>query len=260
MMAEDLTGKVVLVTGGGRGIGRATALVFARAGADVIVAARTRGDVNSVAREVRALGVRSMAVTADVSSAEDVHAMMRAVNRRFGGVDVLVNNAAIIEPIGPIWETSAAAWRKTIRVNVDGVQLCTLGVLNGMMERQRGVIINVSSGAARNARYGWSAYCASKAAVDQLTRVTAVELEAFHIRVNAVYPGIAETGMQELIRATPDDAMGGDVQRFRDRHAQGLNFPPELPAQFIFWVAQQADLTGQLLDLNDKATRERAGL
>ena len=106
MMGDDLTGKVVLVTGGGRGIGRATALVFAQAGADVIVVARTRGDVNSVAREVRALGVRSMAVTADVSSAEDVHAMMRAVNRRFGGVDVLVNNAAIIEPIGPIWEMS----------------------------------------------------------------------------------------------------------------------------------------------------------
>jgi len=78
--------------------------------------------------------------------------------------------------------------------------------------------------------------------------------------VNSIYPGIAETAMQQMIRATHDDAMGGHVQRFRDLHAQGLNAPPELPAKFIVWVAQQEDLSGQILDVNDPSTRARAGL
>jgi len=254
-----LAGKVVLVTGGSRGIGRATALAFAAEGAHVAIAARSVKELSATLRELQAHTAQSLSLHCDVSSARSVNALVRAVERKLGAVDILVNNAGVLEPIGPIWATAPAGWRKNVRVNLEGVYLCSRAVLPSMLERG-GAIINVSSGAGRNARYGWSAYCAAKAAVDHLTRVMALELQHKRVRVNAIYPGTSDTRMQELIRAAPDEAMGGEVQVFRDRHAHGLNLPPEAPARLIIWLAKQHELTGQIIDIYDPAMKAHAGL
>jgi NAD(P)-dependent dehydrogenase (short-subunit alcohol dehydrogenase family) len=255
-----LAGTVALITGAGRGIGRAVALTLAEEGATVVVTSRTRREVEETARLVRAAGGHGVALVADVASAPSVAALVRTASRRAGPIDVLVNNAGLLEPIGPIWSVRPAAWRRNVRVNLDGVFLCAHAVLPGMMARRRGVIVNVSSGAGRNPRYGWSAYCAAKAAVDHLTRVMAIELRDHGVRVNAVYPGAVETRMQAMIRSTDDALMGGDIQPFRDRYARGQNLAPELPARLIRWLVQQAELTGQVLDIYDPAVRTMAAL
>jgi NAD(P)-dependent dehydrogenase (short-subunit alcohol dehydrogenase family) len=257
---ETLAGRVVFVTGAGRGIGRATAQAFAEAGARLLITSRTKKELAETARLVKAQGAEVLALPGDVSSERSVKALVAAAARRFGPVDVLVNNAGLLTPIGPIWRTRAPAWRKNVRTNLEGVYLCSRAVLPDMIKQGHGAIVNVSTGAARSARYGWSAYCASKAAVDQLTRVMALELREHHVTVNAIYPGTTETRMQELLRETPDAAMAGDTKLFRDRHTHGLNLPPEAPARLIVWLAQQADLSGQILDIYDPALKEIAGL
>jgi NAD(P)-dependent dehydrogenase (short-subunit alcohol dehydrogenase family) len=259
-VSPAFTDHVVLITGGGRGIGRATALAFAADGARVAVTSRSPKELSATVREIRALGGQAISVVADVSAARSVTAMVRTVTQKFGPVDVLVNNAGVLEPIGPVWATAPSAWRKCVRVNLEGTYLCARAVLPAMMQRKRGVIINVSTGAARNPRYGWSAYCAGKATIDQLTRVMAVELKEHQVNVNGLYPGTSDTRMQELIRATPDEAMGGDVQVFRDRHAHGLNLSPQAPARLIVWLAQQRDMTGQIVDIYDPTMKAQAGL
>ena len=258
--SSSLAGKVVLVTGAGRGIGRAVALAFAAAGAHVVIASRTQKELKATEKEIKAQGNKTLAVVADVSSEKSVMELTAKATRKFGAIDILINNAALLEPINPLWKTKPGEWRRTVRVNLDGVYLCARAVLPGMIRRNSGVIINVSSGAGRNPRYGWSAYCASKAAVDHLTRVMAVELKSYNIKVNAVYPGTTDTRMQALIRDTEDAAMGGDAQVFRDRHTHGLNLPPEMPARLILWLTQQTDLHGQILDIYDPAIKQRAGL
>jgi len=259
-MSAAFAGKVVLVTGGGRGIGRATALAFAAAGAKVAIASRTAKELSATVRAMRAAGGQGLSVPTDISAARSVAALVRTVAQKLGPVDVLINNAGLLEPIGPIWATRTTAWRKNVRVNLEGVYLCARAVLPAMIQRQHGTIINVSSGAARSPRFGWSAYCAGKAGVDQLTRVMALELEQYHINVNGLYPGTSDTRMQELIRAAPDEAMGGDVQVFRDRHTHGLNLSPDAPARLIVWLAQQNDMTGQIVDIYDPAMVAHAGL
>jgi len=257
---ESLKDKVVIITGAGRGIGRAAALEFAAAGARVVVTSRTAKEIAETERLVKEQGGKVLAMAADVSNERSVKELVAKAARRFGAVDILVNNAGLLAPIGPLWKTKPADWRRNVRTNLEGVYLCSHAVLPGMIRRKRGAIINVSTGAARSARYGWSAYCASKAGVDHLTRVMAAELKEHKIRVNAIYPGTTETRMQTLIRDTADEAMDGQAQRFRDRHANGLNLPPHAPARLIVWVARQSDLHGQILDIYDPAVKEKAGL
>jgi NAD(P)-dependent dehydrogenase (short-subunit alcohol dehydrogenase family) len=252
--------QVVLITGGGRGIGRATALAFAAQGAKVVIASRTAKELNATAKDIKAQGGIVLPIVADVSSKTSVMNLVRVATKKFGAIDMLINNAGVLEPIAPFWKAPHKAWRHNLLINVDGVFLCANAVIPSMMARKRGVIINISSGAARGGRYGWSAYSASKAAVDALTRTMANELKEYGIVVNAVYPGIAETKMQQTIRATKAEQMGGGAQSFRERFERGENAPPEYPAKLMVWLAQQTDITGQVLDINDPAVRAKAGL
>lgn len=258
--ADPLAGRVVLVTGAGRGIGRATAQAFAAAGARLVITSRTQSELAETARLVQSAGAEVLAGPADVSSERSVKALVAAAAKRFGPVEVLINNAGLLTPLGPLWTTKAAAWRKNVRTNLEGVYMCSRAVLPGMLKLGHGAIINVSTGAAQNPRYGWSAYCASKAAVDQLTRVMALELREHHITVNAIYPGTTETRMQELLRENTDDALAADRELFSKRFARGLNLPPEAPARLIVWLAWQADRSGQILDIYDPAIKPHAGL
>ena len=144
-----LNGKIALVTGGGRGIGKAIALALAREGADIAVVSRTRREIAATAADVSALGQRSLPIEADVSDKRDVARMVKRTLEEFGRVDILVNNAGILGPIGPLVENDTEDWIKTININLVGTFLCCKAVLPVMMKQQSGKIINLS---------GWRGY------------------------------------------------------------------------------------------------------
>ncbi len=259
---ELLTGKTAIVTGGGRGIGRATALALAAAGADVVVAARTQREVTATAEEIEMLGRRSLAIRADVSKPEDVHRMVDETLATFDKVDILVNNAGIIQPIDWVVETDIEDWRYNIEVNLFAVFLCSRAVLPGMMARESGKIINVSTGSAVSIVPTWSAYAAAKAGVDHLTRVLAAEMRPYNIQVNAVYPGLVHTKLAEKIRISPvTEAVAAETSgRFLSYQAgKGMLRAPEEPAQLILWLASPlADrVTGQIFNIDDPEVQAR---
>lgn len=259
MQQPDLRGKTALVTGGGRGIGRAAALQLAGSGANVIVTARTREQINDTVREIQAGGGRARAIPADIGNDGDVRRLMR----ESGEVDILVNNAGIIDPIAPVLSASPDAWRRDIEVNLYGVFLTCHYVLPGMLSAGWGRIVNISSGAARGTTIGWSAYSAAKAGVEALTGVLAREVGDRGVHVNALRPGIVDTEMQVEIRGSSDENFGPEnVARFRRYKEQGQLRKPEDPARLILWLlSPEADGTnGEVLAIDDPEVAARVGL
>jgi 3-oxoacyl-[acyl-carrier protein] reductase len=191
----DLGGRVALVTGGGRGIGKAIALILAEAGADVAINYRSRADAaEATAAGIRRLSRRVAAVRADVSIASEVKALVEEVEKSLGPVDVLVNNAGISEPCG-IEELTEALFERTLAVNLKSAFLCTQAVLPGMRARGFGRIVNISSGAARGAGAVGVHYNASKAGMEGLTRGYAARVVKDGVTVNAVAPSLIATEM-----------------------------------------------------------------
>jgi 3-oxoacyl-[acyl-carrier protein] reductase len=191
MMLKD---KTAIITGGGRGIGRAIALTFAQAGADVVVVSRTRSELEAVASEVGEIGRRTLVVVADISDPAAVSRMVADTLREFGQIDILVNNAAIHEP-KPVAETSLEDWNRTIKINLTGVFLCSQAVLEHMIGRRDGKIINISSGAGLRGFPGNAAYSASKGGVIAFTQALAGEVRELGIKVNVICPGPINTQM-----------------------------------------------------------------
>ena len=191
----DLGGRVALVTGGGRGIGRAIALILAEAGADVAVNYRARADAaEATAAEIRRLGRRVAALQADVSVATEVARLVDDVGKKLGPVDILVNNAGISEPCA-IEELTEELFDRTLSQNLKSAFLCTQAVLPGMRGRGFGRIVNISSGAARGAGAVGVHYNASKAGMEGLTRGYAARVVKDGVTVNAVAPSLIATEM-----------------------------------------------------------------
>ncbi len=226
----SLEGRVTIVTGAGRGIGREIALVLAEAGSDVVVAARTTSEIEATAREVRALGREAMAVSTDVCKAAEVDALVERTVERFGKVDVMVNNAGQLRRLATvpfpdvvvrgsrvdretITRTTDEEWQSVVDANLNGVFYCCRAVAPHMMERRYGKIINISSNNAAMAIPLMAAYSCSKAAVNMLTRVLALEWAAYNICVNAIGPGDYDT---EMTRPSWEDPEG------RRRHLEGI--------------------------------------
>ncbi len=191
----DLGGRVALVTGGGRGIGRAIALILAEAGADVAVNYRARADAaEATATEIRRLGRRVAALQADVSIATEVAKLVDDVGKELGPIDILVNNAGISEPCA-IEELTEELFDRTLTMNLKSAFLCTQAVLPGMRARGFGRIVNISSGAARGAGAVGVHYNASKAGMEGLTRGYAARVVKDGVTVNAVAPSLIATEM-----------------------------------------------------------------
>ena len=191
----DLSGRVALVTGAGRGIGKAIALILAEAGADVAVNYRERADAAAATADaIRRLGRRAAAVQADVSLAAEVTALVATVARELGSIDILINNAGIAEPCA-IEELTEEAFDRTLAVNLKSAFLCSQAVLPRMRSRGFGRIVNVSSGAARGAGVVGVHYNASKAGMEGLTRGYAARVVQDGVTVNAVAPSLIATEM-----------------------------------------------------------------
>lgn len=192
-----LQGKIALITGGGRGIGRAIALAFTQAGADVAVTARTQAEIEAVAEEVSALGRRACAVPCDVTEKESVFRMAAAVQARLGRIDILVNNAGTGRS-APFFKTDLEMWNGMLALNATSMYLVTQAVLPGMLERKYGRVINIVSTAGKIPFRYCTAYVASKHAALGFTRALALEVAGSGVTVNAICPGwVGSTGLFE---------------------------------------------------------------
>ncbi len=198
----SLEGKVALIAGGGRGIGRMLALAFAEVGAEVAVASRTQPELEQVAKEIRGFGRRCLAAKADLTQRAEVEQMVERVTQEFDRIDVLVNCAAT-NLMRPLLELREEGWDRIMDTCLKSYFLCSQAVGQGMKEHQGGCIVNLASAAAGKATPGMGAYCIAKAGVVMLTRVLAVELAPYNIRVNAIAPGVVRTKFSQPLWSNP---------------------------------------------------------
>jgi NAD(P)-dependent dehydrogenase (short-subunit alcohol dehydrogenase family) len=263
METGALEGRVALVTGAGRGIGRAVAEVFGEAGAAVVLGARTDSETEEVAAGITAKGGQALAVHLDVTDLVSVRAFVDAAMTRFGQIDILVNNAgsnngADDGAVGPLWEINPEAWWHDVEVNFRGTFLCSHAALPHMVARRQGHIVNITSMSAALAWPYDSAYASSKAAGLRLTDSLAAELREHGVSVFAMSPGRIST---KLVDGATKTRAG---QQWLMRNVKDMNYtsnPPEFPArQVLFLVSGKADgLTGRFLqaswDLSELASR-----
>ena len=255
-----LKGQVAVVTGGGRGIGRAISTRFAGEGAKAVVVARTMGEIESVASEIIAAGGRAAAVQADVSREEDCQRIVATAREKFGAVHILVNNAGDYGPVKPVEEISPAEFDQVIAVHLRGAFLLTRLVLPEMYQRGSGVILNISSLSAKLAFHWGSPYAAAKAGILGLTRVTAAEGARKGVRVNAICPGpVTETQMSkelgqvlaERMRVSKEEQLAGFLEGILQGRGQTAG---EIAAAALFLVSDQASaITGQALNVDGGA-------
>lgn len=249
----DLTGKVAVVTGAGRGIGAAIAGAFAAAGADVVVADVKIDGAQETAHRLARFGHRELAIQADVGVPSDVSRLFDLVQAEFSGLDILVNNAGIWFR-KPFLEISDSEWDRVLTTNLKGTFLCTQRAARMMMARTSGCIINIASHAGLFYSRGQGVhYAASKAGIIQMTRVLAFELGPFQIRVNAIAPGginTAPSWAPELgAISDPGGAVGGRATQSNPLGRRGE--PKDISAAVLFLASPLASfITGQTLVVN----------
>ena len=257
--SSRFTGKIVLVTGASSGIGRATALAFAREGASVVIASRGRERGAAAVEELRALGAEADFVRADVSHAEDVTGLVTRVLARFGRLDVAVNNAATID-VGvfkPLADFEEAEFDQHIAANVKSVWLCMKQEINQMLRQGGGVIVNTSSVTGLGGAPHSAFYSAAKAAVIGLTKSAALEYAKRNIRINALVPGAFATPMLETVfnRASPEDPAAAE-ESYKKRIPLGRIGKPEEAADAVLWLCSDGAsyMTGNALIIDGGLT------
>ena len=195
----SLEGKVAIVTGGSRGIGKAIALTLADAGADVVVSSRKLADLELVAEEIRGLGRRSLAVAAHVRESEDIRNLVEKVKSEFGRIDILVNNAATNPAMGPLVDMEEKMYDQIMNTNLKGYTLMSQLVAKQMISQGGGSIVNISSILGVTPDKGLGLYCISKAGIIMLTKAMAKELGEYNIRVNGIAPGVIQTRFSQAL-------------------------------------------------------------
>lgn len=229
----DIQDKVVVVTGASRGIGAGIARVFQRQGMKIALCARSESPPEGVELQPG----RALYRPVDVQDPDAVEAFAAAAESELGPLDLWINNAGVLAPIGMTRDVDPAAWRSLIGINVMGVYHGARAFLNRLHAADRaGCLINIGSGASRGAYAGWGAYCASKAAVDHLTRVLVEEEKGTGSRIYTLAPGIIETAMQEHIRAQNADDFPM-VEKFRKMRDDGVLLDVESPAEIMLDLA-----------------------
>jgi NAD(P)-dependent dehydrogenase (short-subunit alcohol dehydrogenase family) len=227
--------KIAIVTGGGRGIGRAIAGLFAREGAKVTVAARTPGQIGETVEEITRAGGHAIGVSVDVTSEADTANMVSRTVNEFGGVDILVNNAGVLES-GPIVAMESQNWRRVVEVNLIGVFLCSKAVAPHLIERKWGRVINIASRSGKVGHPFLTAYCASKHGVVGFTKSLAEELAPFNVTVNAICPGVVET---DMVSQTIREQVGNTIIK------------PEEIAELALYLASETarGINGEAIDI-----------
>ncbi len=247
----EFKGKTVIITGASRGIGAEAARVFAAAGANVALLARSADSLEALAAEI---GDNALALACDVADYASVDAAVQQTVARFGGLDVLINNAGVLKPIAPLAEADPAEWAQVIDINTTGVFNGMRAVLPLMKQAGGGTILTVSSGAAHNALEGWSAYCTSKAGAAMLTSALDVEERSNGIRAMGLSPGTVATQMQRDIKAS-------GVNPISELNWED-HIPADWPAKTLLWMctSDADEYIGSEIALRDEVIRKRAGL
>lgn len=246
-----LQGKIALVTGASRGLGEGAARALAKEGAAVMLLARDGDLAQKVAGEIVDAGGTAEALACDVSDYPSVERAVADTRQRLGGLDILINNAGVIEPIAEIAASDPAVWARNIQINLIGAYYVVRAVLDRMLQNG-GTIINVSSGAAYRPLEGWSSYCAGKAGLAMLTR--SLVLETTGVRIFGFSPGTIDTDMQVKIRAS-------GLNQVSQIPRANLS-PVEHAVRGLVYLCDGAadDLTGQDVSMRDEAFRKRIGL
>ncbi|MBT0957853.1 SDR family oxidoreductase [Alphaproteobacteria bacterium KMM 3653] len=247
----DMTGKTVLITGASRGIGAEAGRVFAAAGANVMLVARSSAEITALAAEI---GDKARAMTCDVGDYAQVSAAVDACVEQFGGLDVLIGNAGVIEPISRMATSDPEGWGQAIDINLKGIYYGMRAALPVMLANGGGSILTISSGAAHGPTEAWSHYNASKAGANMLNRCLHHEEGANGIRAIGLSPGTVATEMQREIKASginPVSKLDWDV-----------HIPADWPAKTLLWMCSpDADeFNGTEISLREEAIRRRVGL
>jgi NAD(P)-dependent dehydrogenase (short-subunit alcohol dehydrogenase family) len=235
----DLSNKVAVITGASRGIGLAIAQAFVAAGVKVAISGRKQETLDQVAQEIRSAGGEALPIAANTGEAEAVRRLVAETIDAFGGVDILVNNAATNPYFGPILNSEESHWNKILDVNVTGYFRLAKACLESMRKRGGGKIINVASINGLQAQPGMGIYCVSKAGVLMLTRVLALELAADNIQVNAIAPGLIKTKFSRLLWDTPEiyQAALSNIPQKR------IGTPEDLTGMALYLASPASDFT-----------------
>jgi NAD(P)-dependent dehydrogenase (short-subunit alcohol dehydrogenase family) len=249
--ATVLRDKVAVVTGGGRGIGRAVAQALAAAGARVAVVARSNAEIEETAALIAQAGGTARAFAADVTAADAVEGAVDAITRSLGPVDVLVNNAGVVKPFGPFWQTDLTEWWRGMEVNLRGPLQCTMAVLPAMLARRGGRIINVASNAGTMPTPYYTSYVTSKTALIRFTECLALETKAWGISVFAISPGTVRTAMSGYSLNSPEGQKW--LPWFRRIFDEKIDVSAERPAKLVLELASgRTDaLSGRYLSIYD---------
>jgi len=243
-----LKGNVAIITGASRGLGRASAIEMGKEGASLVIISRTLPEIEATSRTIEKVGGNVLSLKVDISRSTDVEEAVDKAQSHFGKIDILMNNAAVIGPVRPLFEVDEGDWNICMDINLKGTFLFSKAVIPYMIRQKKGKIINVTSGLGVMAMPLFGGYSIAKAGVIHLTKLLAEELKAHNIQVNGLDPGVMDTRMQEELRNLGPEVLGDKIYaEFSGFKEKGLLKPPERVAKLAVFLASEESnsITGE---------------